>query len=50
MSAVDEMAARFPNLKFVVRPHPLEDAETWRTHFKDCANVAIETAVRQFRG
>ena len=30
MSVIGEMAARFPNLKFVVRPHPLEDPETWR--------------------
>ena len=41
MSVVDKMAARFPKQKFVVRPHPLEDPETWRTHFQDVANVAV---------
>ena len=50
MSAIDQMAARFPNLKFLVRPHPLEEPETWRDHFKDTANVAVRTAVRPFRG
>ena len=50
MSVVDKMAARFPKQKFVVRPHPLEDPETWRTQFQDVANVGYETAARQFRG
>jgi surface carbohydrate biosynthesis protein len=43
MSAIDKMAARFPNLKFLVRPHPLEEPETWRAHFKDTANVAVQS-------
>jgi len=41
MNIVAQMAARFPDLNFVVRPHPLEDPETWRAHFKDVANVRI---------
>ena len=43
MSAIDQMAARFPNLKFLVRPHPLEEPETWRDHFKDTPNVAVQS-------
>jgi surface carbohydrate biosynthesis protein len=41
MSVIGEMAARFPNLKFVVRPHPLEDPDAWRAHFKDTGNVTV---------
>jgi hypothetical protein len=41
MSVIGKMAARFPDMKFVIRPHPLEDPETWRTHFQDVANVAV---------
>jgi surface carbohydrate biosynthesis protein len=41
MSVIGEMAARFPNSKFVVRPHPLEDPEVWKGHFKDTANVSV---------
>jgi hypothetical protein len=43
MSGIDQMAARFPNLRFLVRPHPLEEPETWREHFKDTPNVAVQT-------
>jgi surface carbohydrate biosynthesis protein len=43
MRAIDQMAARFPNLKFLVRPHPLEEPETWRDHFKDTPNVAVQS-------
>jgi surface carbohydrate biosynthesis protein len=41
MRVIDEMAARFPNLKFIVRPHPLENVNVWRTRFGDTANVGI---------
>jgi surface carbohydrate biosynthesis protein len=41
MSAVEQMSKRFPDLAIVVRPHPLENPETWRAHFQDYANVQV---------
>lgn len=41
MDVVGKMAARFPKQNFVVRPHPLEDPDTWRTRFQDVANVSV---------
>ena len=34
MNAIAEIAVRLPNLKFIVRPHPIENAETWTSRFE----------------
>ena len=41
INVIKEMANRFTDLKFIVRPHPIENAEMWRVHFKDFGNVLI---------
>jgi len=41
MKTVGEIAVRLPGIKFVVRPHPVENAEVWRAHFADVGNVDI---------
>jgi surface carbohydrate biosynthesis protein len=41
MDIVDEIATRFPKLKFVLRPHPIENAEVWRTRYKHAGNILI---------
>ncbi len=41
MDAIAEIAARLPNLKFIVRPHPIENAETWTSRLESVANVDI---------
>jgi surface carbohydrate biosynthesis protein len=38
---VGRTAARFPNLKFILRPHPLEDAGVWSSRLKHVGNVLI---------
>jgi surface carbohydrate biosynthesis protein len=41
VNAVELMARRYPNYQFIVRPHPLENADEWRSLFKDFDNVLI---------
>ena len=41
VNVIKEMVNRFPHLKFIVRPHPIENAETWRARFSDFGNVLI---------
>ena len=41
VNVIGAMAARFPDVKFIVRPHPMEDAALWKTHFMDRANIMI---------
>jgi len=41
VGVIGAMAARFPDVTFIVRPYPMENAELWRAHFKDRANVMI---------
>ena len=41
VSVIGAMAARFRDLKFIVRPHPMEDTALWEAHFADRANVII---------
>jgi len=41
MDVVQEIATRFPDQKFIVRPHPLEDPDTWRSHLADVGNVHV---------
>jgi surface carbohydrate biosynthesis protein len=38
---IGQIAARFPQTSFVVRPHPVENADVWRERFKAVPNVAI---------
>ena len=41
VNVIGAMAARFPDVKFIVRPHPMENAALWKTHFMDRANIMI---------
>lgn len=41
VSVVEDMSRRFPEVRFIVRPHPLEDVEFWKTQFQNCDNVLI---------
>lgn len=36
-----KISIRFPNLNIIVRPHPSENHETWKTLLKDYPNVKI---------
>ena len=39
--AIKKLAASFPDLKFVVRPHPSEEARAWRQGLKKIDNVLV---------
>ena len=42
---------KLPNYEFLIRPHPIENINTWIDHFKDKKNVKIsnkDTAVSKF--
>ena len=41
VNIVEQMAGRFPDLQFIVRPHPLESVDVWKSHFQDIGNVLI---------
>ena len=41
VGVIGAMAARFPDVNFVVRPHPMEDVGLWKAHFMDRANIMI---------
>jgi len=41
MEGVAAMASRFPDKTFVLRPHPLEDPDSWRARFQDVGNVLV---------
>lgn len=41
MQTIEEIARRLPALKFVVRPHPVENADVWRERFAGIGNVEI---------
>ena len=41
MQMIEKIARRLPELKFVVRPHPNENAEVWKERFAGFGNVEI---------
>mgnify|MGYP006083865167 FL=1 len=41
VSAIDYITKRFPNLNFLIRPHPTESIENWNNFFKDKSNLEI---------
>jgi len=41
MQTIEETARRLPELKFVVRPHPNENADVWKERFAGIGNVEI---------
>jgi surface carbohydrate biosynthesis protein len=41
MQTIGDIAQRLPELKFVVRPHPVENADVWRGRFAGAGNVEI---------
>lgn len=41
MNIVEQMAMRFPDLQIIVRPHPLESVDVWRSHFQNFSNVLV---------
>lgn len=41
VNIVEQMAGRFPDLQFIVRPHPLESVDVWKSHFQNIGNVLI---------
>jgi hypothetical protein len=41
VNIVEQMAGRFPDLRFIVRPHPLESVDVWKSHFQNIGNVLI---------
>lgn len=38
-----QLSQTFPKLKIVVRPHPTEDRDAWRTFFADLPNVSVRS-------
>lgn len=42
-AAVHATAAKFPDADIIVRPHPVEDPDLWKTRFGDAPNVRVET-------
>jgi surface carbohydrate biosynthesis protein len=41
MNTIEEIGSRLSRLKFVVRPHPIENIEVWRARFHGMGNVEI---------
>jgi surface carbohydrate biosynthesis protein len=41
MRTIEDIARRLPERKFVVRPHPVENADVWRERFAGVSNVEI---------
>ena len=50
MDVVGKMAARFPKQNLVIRPHPLEDPDTWRTTSRTWRMFRCVMAARPSRG
>ncbi len=42
IDAVNRLASRFPERQFMLRPHPFENAERYRTAFVDTDNVEVD--------
>jgi surface carbohydrate biosynthesis protein len=41
VDAVGQMARRFPDLQFIVRPHPLENVDAWKSDCREFGNVLV---------
>ncbi len=41
LEAVPAVAAAFPELKVIVRPHPVESVETWQEALRGCPNAEV---------
>jgi surface carbohydrate biosynthesis protein len=41
MAMIGEVASHLPEQKFIIRPHPVENADVWRERFAGVANVEI---------
>jgi surface carbohydrate biosynthesis protein len=41
MKTIGDIAARLPSLNFIVRPHPIENADVWKSQFDNVSNVRV---------
>jgi len=39
--AIIELSRKFKNEKFIFRPHPIENLETWKFLFRNCTNIRV---------